>query len=91
MSGSSLTQDLPLPRLFAGGAGGLLWPQFMGAKYQTEPIPKMMTYQNIGRRKPGSSDHQRQIRLLTGLLMGVCALITFVFFWLVNRPSFIPH
>jgi len=50
-----------------------------------------MTYHNSCRRKSILSEHQKQIRLLTGLLVGICILFAIVFFWLVSRPAFIPH
>jgi len=50
-----------------------------------------MTYLNSCRRKPILTEHQKQIRFLTGLLMGICALFAAAFFWLVSRPGFIPR
>jgi hypothetical protein len=43
------------------------------------------------RGKPSLSLHQKQIRFFIGLSVGICALFAIVFFWLVNRPGFIPH
>ena len=48
-----------------------------------------MAYHNAYRRKPILSEHQKQMRFFTSLLVGFCALFAFVFFWLVNRSSII--
>jgi hypothetical protein len=50
-----------------------------------------MTYLNTCRRKPSLSEHQKQIRFFTGLMVGLCALFAVAFFWLMGRSSFIPH
>ncbi len=54
-------------------------------------MPKMIACHTTYRRKPVLSFHQKQIRFLTGLSMGVCTLFVVVIFWLVNRSSFILH
>jgi hypothetical protein len=51
----------------------------------------MMTPQNTCRKKPYLSEHQKQIRILTGLSVVICAVLAVVFFWLMTRPSFLPH
>jgi hypothetical protein len=48
-------------------------------------------YQTTWRRKPFLSEHQKQIRFLTGLSVGICTLAAIAFFWLMNRPICFPH
>jgi hypothetical protein len=50
-----------------------------------------MAYHNTCGRKPCLSEHQKQMRFFTRLLVGICALFAVVFFWLVNRSSIIPR
>jgi hypothetical protein len=43
------------------------------------------------RKKPMLTEHQKRIRLLTGLSMAVCWAFAFAFFWYFSRPSFLSH
>jgi hypothetical protein len=59
----------------------------MAEKY----VGKFMTYRISGRNKLGLSEHQKQIRFLTGLSVGICTLLAILFCWLMNRSSFFLH
>jgi len=50
-----------------------------------------MGYHHTRRGKPSLSEHQKQIRFFIGLFVAICTLLAILFFWLVNRPDFIPH
>jgi hypothetical protein len=50
-----------------------------------------MEYNETRVRKRGLSERQKKIRLLTALSLVIYALFAVMFFWLVNRPGFIPH
>jgi hypothetical protein len=92
-----LVQILPFSQQFEG-----IWPAAIGtisaatgtimpAKFQTESLPKMTTCHHTYRRKPTLSEYQKQIRFLTGLSVIICTALVVGFFWMLNRPVFIPH
>jgi hypothetical protein len=71
-------------------ASGLF--SFNNPTCRCRPVNKnAMQNQNTWKRKPCLSEHQKLIRFLTGLSVGICTLIAVVFFWLVNRPGFLSH
>jgi hypothetical protein len=57
------------------------------------PLPGLIIMGNhhIRRGKSSLSKHQKQIRFFIGLFVVICTVLAIVFFWLVNRSSFIPH
>jgi hypothetical protein len=50
-----------------------------------------MAHHIAHRRKPVPSAHQKQIRFLTGLSVGISMLFIIALFWLVNRSNFGHH
>jgi hypothetical protein len=43
------------------------------------------------RGKRSLSAHQKQIRFFVRLSVVICTLLVAVLFWLLSRPSFMPH
>ncbi|MFZ0828006.1 MAG: hypothetical protein WAO02_11340 [Verrucomicrobiia bacterium] len=50
-----------------------------------------MAYRRTHRGKQGLSAHQKQIRFFVGLSVLLSALLAMGFFWLLSRPTFLPH
>jgi hypothetical protein len=67
---------------------------FSWVEYLTADVPLpgiiIMEHSHVRRGKPSLSPHQKQIRFFIGLFVVVCTLLAILFFWLVNRSSFIP-